>query len=165
MNYTLNINVPMSKKIEFINEVSGMTVSNELGYITLLEDMMYQYCLIKYCTDIEIFETGFNVDELEAFIKENQNILDEVAAAVDPDGALREACKQAVIFRRENHINTIDELLLSITNWINTSLNQDLDMNLIQSLSSIVSVFKDMNTPEVAKAIIESSDKIVPFNK
>lgn len=165
MDYTLNINIPMSKKIEFINEVSGMTVSQELGYITLLEDMMYSYCLIKYCTDIEIFEIGFNVDELEAFIKDNQSIIDEVAAAVDSDGALREACKQAVIFRRDNHINAIDELLMSVTEWINKSLSQDIDLNLIQSLSGVVSGMKNMSAPEVAKAIIESSDKIVPFMK
>lgn len=164
MNYTVNIDLPMSKRIEFINEVSGMTVSQELGYITLLEEMMYQYCLIKYCTDIEIFETGFNIDELENFLKENQNIIEEVTAAVDKDKTLRNACKQAVIFRRDNYMNSIDELLSSISNWINTSLNKDIDMNLIQSLSGLMSTIKDMDAPDVAKAIIESNT-VIPFDK
>lgn len=160
MEYTLNIDIPISKKIEFINEVSSMVVSQELGYITILEDIMYKYCLVKYFTDIEIFKVGFNVDELEAFIKDNKSTIDDIQIAADNDGMLLTACREAIRFKRENFINTIDEFIITLTNVLNDFGNKTIDTEVVQALAKIVPIVKNMDSSEVAKAIIESKTEV-----
>ena len=46
----------LSQKVNFIIEVAGMVVSDEMGYISLLKKPIFEHCLVKYFTDIELFK-------------------------------------------------------------------------------------------------------------
>ena len=42
----------LSQKASFVMEVAGMIVSGEVGYAYILKEAIFNYCLIKYFTDI-----------------------------------------------------------------------------------------------------------------
>ena len=46
----------LSQKTSFIMEVAGMVVSPTVGYATVLRKPIFNYCLVKYYTDINISE-------------------------------------------------------------------------------------------------------------
>jgi hypothetical protein len=183
VEFNLNTSLTLSNKANFVIEVAGMIVSRELGYAHILKDYIFDYCLIKYFTDIVLFENGedFNLDMLEQFINDNQeSVIDTITKEMGEDlfDELSTGCTEAIEFRKahfSDYREDIDELLAVVrefvvkpdrmndlitaaTNALDNVAKQDkIDFTMVEKLAEIIPVMKDMQSSEVAKEIIKSN--------
>ena len=96
----------LSQKTGFIMEVAGMVVSPTVGYATVLRKPIFNYCLVKYYTDINIFEGDeFSLDKLEIFMKDNTELLNDIAKSIPRDeyNELEHACDEAIDYRKHSY--------------------------------------------------------------
>ena len=56
VEYNYESELSLSQKVSFIMEVAGMVVSKNIGYACILKEPIFNCCLIKYFTDIILFE-------------------------------------------------------------------------------------------------------------
>lgn len=154
----------LSQKVNFIIEVAGMVVSDEMGYISLLKKPIFEHCLVKYFTDIELFKDDpFSLNLLEVFLDDNKdNVIDVIYEFVGDEmiEELSEACDEAIEYRKlhycESKPDRLDTLLEAITKAVNSFADRgDIDMDAVNKLVNIIPIMQDMGSKEVAKAIIK----------
>lgn len=153
----------ISQKVNFIIEVAGMVVSDEMGYISLLKKPIFEHCLVKYFTDIELFKDDpFSLNLLEVFLDDNKdNVIDVIYEYVGDEAIeeLSKACDEAIEYRKlhysESKPDRLDALLEAITKAVNSFADRgDIDMDAVNKLVNIIPIMQDMGSKEVAKAII-----------
>lgn len=175
----------LSQKASFVMEVAGMIVSGEVGYAYILKEAIFDYCLIKYFTDIELFENedDFSLDMIDKFTKDNkESVIDVITTTMGKNAfdELAKACDEAIEFRKAHFSDYkeeisdllqvvrefvvkpdyMNELLVAATNALNSFAERDdIDMNMVGKLIEIIPVMKDMGSIEVAKAVIEDQKK------
>ena len=163
VTYTLEKGLILSKKINFIIEVAGMVVSDEMGYISILKKPMFEHCLVKYFTDIELFkDEPFSINMLEGFLNDNkENVIEVIYEYVGDEeiAELSKACDEAIEYRKlhycESKPDRLDALLEAITKAVNSFADRgDIDMDAVNKLVNIIPIMQDMGSKEVAKAII-----------
>ncbi len=178
----------LSQKANFVMEVAGMVVSGTIGYAYILKEAIFNYCLVKYFTDIVLFENDedFSLDMIDAFMKDNHvMVIDVITKAMGEDmfNELSKACDEAIEFRkahfsdykeeisnllqvvREFVVNPdyLNELLIAITNAVNSFAEKgDIDMDVVNKLADIVPLMKEIGSKEVAKAIVEKFHQNTP---
>lgn len=156
VEYTVKEDLKISEKVALVSEYAETVVSKELGYAPLLKNIMYNYLLIKYYTDITVFdnEDNINIDEVEVFIKANGTLIDSIN--VHPD--IEDACKEALEYRI-NHYNNesvVADFFTALTNAINKFADRDsIDFDTVNRLIDVLLAVKDMDNKEVAKAIVK----------
>lgn len=184
----------LSQKANFVMEVAGMVVSGEIGYAAILKDAIFNYCLIKYFTDIELFENpdDFSLDMIDEFcMKNKESVVDVVVKAINESeyNALAKACDEAIEYRKMHYNDFKDEisellqvvrefvvkpdqmneLLSALTNAVKVFAEKgDIDMETINKLAGIIPIMNEMGSKEVAKAIVENfhqNDKLVQQSK
>lgn len=180
----------LSQKANFVMEVAGMVVSGEIGYAVILKDAIFNYCLIKYFTDIELFENpdDFSLDMIDEFcMKNKESVVDVVVKAINESeyNALVKACDEAIEYRKMHYNDFKDEisellqvvrefvvkpdylseLLMALTNAVNVFAEKgDVDMETVNKLAGIIPIMNEMGSKGVAKAIVENfrqNDKTV----
>lgn len=175
----------LSQKASFVMEVAGMIVSGEVGYAYILKEAIFDYCLIKYFTDIVLFENedDFSLDMIDIFTKNNEeSVIGVITKAMGEDAfnELAKACDEAIEFRKAHFSDYkeeisdllqvvrefvvkpdyMNELLVAATNALNSFADKgDIDMNMVSKLADIIPIMKDMGNVEVAKAIIADQNK------
>jgi len=174
----------LSQKANFVMEVAGMVVSGEIGYAYILKDTIFNYCLVKYFTDIVLFENEaeFSLDRIDEFVKNNrQSVIDIIIKAMGENAfkELSKACEEAIEFRKIHFSNSkeevsnllqmvralitkpdyLNELLIALTNAANSFVDKDINMEAVNKLADIIPVMKDMGSVDVAKAIVEEIHK------
>lgn len=173
--------ISLSQKVNFIMEHAGMVVSGDIGYASVLKKPLFDYCLVKYFTDIELFKNpeDFSLNMIDKFLADNKkNVLDIVTKAMSKEAynEMLTACEEAVEFRKAHFSDfrdevadllqairelvikpdALSELLSALTNSVNSFADKgDIDMELVNKLANIIPVMEKINTPEIAKAIIE----------
>ena len=166
--------LPLSKQVNFIIEVAGMVVSDELGYMPILKNIYFNYCILKYYTDIVVFPDNntFNLDVLDAFFRTNENLIDVIVDGIDKYEfmSLRDACDEAIEYRKVHIDKTdrLDNLMEALAKFLNVASEREIDMNVVNKLADIIPVMKDMGSVDVAKAIINeahSDNKVVEMKK
>lgn len=171
----------LSQKANFVMEVAGMIVSGTIGYAYILKEAIFNYCLVKYFTDIVLFENDedFSLDMIDAFMKENRiNVIGTIQQAMGNDALdeLSKACDEAIEFRKvhfsdyKEEISALlqvvrefvvkpdylNELLIALTNAVNSFAEKgDIDMDVVNKLVDVLPIMKELGSKEVAKAIIE----------
>lgn len=185
IDFNYESELSLSQKVSFVMEVAGMIVSGEVGYAYILKEAIFDYCLIKYFTDIVLFENeeDFSLDMIDHFTKINkESVIDTITKAMGDD-ALKElwkACDEAIEFRKSHFSDYreevsdllqvvrefvvkpdyMNELLIAATNALNTFADKsDIDMSVVNKLADIIPIMKDMGNVEVAKAIIADQNK------
>lgn len=174
--------ISLSQKASFVMEVAGMVVSGEIGYAAILKDAIFNYCLIKYFTDIELFENpdDFSLDMIDEFcMKNKESVVDVVVKAINESeyNALVKACDEAIEYRKMHYNDFKDEisellqvvrefvvkpdylseLLMALTNAVNVFAEKgDVDMETVNKLAGIIPIMNEMGSKEVAKAIVEN---------
>ena len=150
----------ISQKVNFIIEVAGMVVSDEMGYISLLKKPIFEHCLVKYFTDIELFKDDpFSLNLLEVFLDDNKdNVIDVIYEYVGDEAIeeLSKACDEAIEYRKlhysESKPDRLDALLEAITKAVNSFADRgDIDMDAVNKLVNIIPIMQDMGSKEVAK--------------
>ena len=185
VEYSYESELTLSQKANFVMEVAGMVVSSTIGYACILKEAIFNYCLIKYLTDIVLFKTDeeFNLDMIDKFCHDNQEtVLDVIKKEMGKEqlDELILACDEAIEFRKAHFSDYRDEiadllqvvrefvvkpdymneLLSALTDAVNKfSENDTLDMSAVNKLVDIIPIMKDMGSKEVAKAIIENNKK------
>ena len=156
----------LSQKTGFIMEVAGMVVSPTVGYATVLRKPIFNYCLVKYYTDINIFEGDeFSLDKLEIFMKDNTELLNDIAKSIPRDeyNELEHACDEAIDYRKHNYNgysdeisellqvvrelvlkpDRLDEFMESVTNAVNSFANIDaIDKETLDKLVNVLPVIE-----------------------
>lgn len=171
----------LSQKTNFVIEVAELIVSERIGYAYILKEAIFNYCLVKYFTDIVLFENdeNFSLDMLDAFIKANrENVIDTITEAMGEDmfNELSKACDEAIEFRKAHFSDYkeevsellqvvrefvvrpdyLNELLIALTNAVNSFVEKgDIDIDAVNKLADIIPIMKELGSKEVAKAIIE----------
>ena len=175
----------LSQKVNFVMEVAGMIVSSTIGYAYILKEAIFNYCLIKYFTDIVLFENDedFSLDMIDAFMKANEEtVIDTITKAMGEDvfNELSKACDEAIEFRKAHFSDYkeeisdllqvvrefvvkpdyLNELLIALTNAVNSFADKgDIDMDVVNKLVDVLPVMKELGSKEVAKAIVEDFHK------
>lgn len=178
----------LSQKANFVMEVAGMIVSGTIGYAYILKETIFNYCLVKYFTDIVLFENDedFSLDMIDAFMKENRiNVIGTIQQAMGNDALdeLKEACNEAIAFRKAHFSDYkeeisdllqvvrefvvkpdyLNELLIALTNAVNSFAEKgDIDMDVVNKLVDVLPVMKELGSKEVAKAIVEEFHQNTP---
>lgn len=178
----------LSQKASFVMEVAGMIVSGEVGYAYILKEAIFNYCLIKYFTDIVLFENeeDFSLDMIDNFVKTNkESVIDAITKAMGEEtfSEISTACDEAIEFRKSHFSDYkeeisdllqvvrefvvkpdyMNELLISATNALNSFADKsDIDMSVVNKLADIIPIMKDMGNVKVAKAIIGDQNKNKP---
>ena len=77
------------------------------------------------------------------------------------------ASKLIAVQYRVNHGagSAIDQLLLSLAQWVNTTSMQEIDPDAIQAVKALVPLLENIDSADVAKAIIDHDKKIVPIRQ
>ena len=188
VDFNYESDLSLSQKASFVMEVAGMIVSGEVGYAYILKDAIFDYCLIKYFTDIVLFENeeDFSLDMIDHFTKINkESVIDTITKAMGEDDLkeLWKACDEAIEFRKSHFSDYreevsdllqvvrefvvkpdyMNELLIAATNALNSFADKsDIDMSMVNKLADIIPIMKDMGNVEVAKAIIAEQNKDKP---
>lgn len=175
----------LSQKASFVMEVAGMIVSGEVGYAYILKEAIFNYCLIKYFTDIVLFENedDFSLDMIDKFTKDNKDsVIGAITKAMGEDAfnELTKACDETIEFRKAHFSDFkeeisdllqvvrefvvkpdyMNELLAAATNALNSFADKgDIDINMVSKLADIIPIMQDMGNVEVAKAIIADQNK------
>ena len=178
----------LSQKANFVMEVAGMIVSGTIGYAYILKKAIFNYCLVKYFTDIVLFENDedFSLDMIDAFIKDNkETVIDTITKAMGEDmfNELSKACDEAIEFRKAHFSDYkeeisdllqvvrefvvkpdyLNELLIALTNAVNSFADKgDIDMDVVNKLVDVLPVMKELGSKEVAKAIVEEFHQNTP---
>ena len=178
----------LSQKANFVMEVAGMIVSGTIGYAYILKKAIFNYCLVKYFTDIVLFENDedFSLDMIDAFMKENrETVIDTITKAMGQDAfnELSKACDEAIDFRKAHFSDYkeeisdllqvvrefvvkpdyLNELLIALTNAVNSFADKgDIDMDVVNRLVDVLPVMKELGSKEVAKAIVEELHQNTP---
>lgn len=178
----------LSQKANFVMEVAGMIVSGAIGYAYILRKTIFNYCLVKYFTDIVLFENDedFSLDMIDAFMKGNrETVIDTITKAMGEDAfnELSKACDEAIEFRKAHFSDYkeeisdllqvvrefvvkpdyLNELLIALTNAVNSFADKgDIDMDVVNKLVDVLPVMKELGSKEVAKAIVEEFHQNTP---
>ena len=107
VDFNYESDLSLSQKASFVMEVAGMIVSGEVGYAYILKEAIFDYCLIKYFTDIVLFENeeDFSLDMIDHFTKINkESVIDTITKAMGEDDLkeLWKACDEAIEFRKSH---------------------------------------------------------------
>lgn len=170
----------LSQKASFVMEVAGMIVSGEVGYAYILKEAIFNYCLIKYFTDIVLFKNDedFSLDMIDYFTKTNkESVVDVITKAMGEEtfNELSKACEEAIEFRKSHFSDYreevsellqavrefvvkpdyLNELLVALTNAVNSFADKDIDLETVNKLADIIPIMKEMGGKEVAKTIVE----------
>lgn len=178
----------LSQKANFVMEVAGMIVSGTIGYAYILKEAIFNYCLVKYFTDIVLFENDedFSLDMIDAFMKGNrETVIDTITKAMGEDAfnELSKACDEAIEFRKTHFSDYkeeisdllqvvrefvvkpdyLNELLIALTNAVNSFADKgDIDMDVVNKLVDVLPVMKELGSKEVTKAIVEEFHQNTP---
>ena len=178
----------LSQKANFVMEVAGMIASSTIWYAYILKKAIFNYCLVKYFTDIVLFENDedFSLDMIDAFMKENRTtVIDTIKQAMGNDALdeLSKACDEAIEFRKAHFSDYkeeisdllqvvrefvvkpdyLNELLIALTNAVNSFAEKgDIDMDVVNKLVDVLPVMKELGSKEVAKAIVEEFHQNTP---
>lgn len=154
----------LGEKTAFIMEVAEMVISEELGYIPILKDVMFDYCIAKYYGEEHLFEDDmFSLAVVEDFLNNNREILEQIKAIVGKDeiDALYNACEESIEFRKLHFAkpDSLSKLLTAVTEWVNSAATQSIDMDVINKFAEVIPMMKEMGSAEVAKAIIKNMEE------
>lgn len=178
----------LSQKANFVMEVAGMIVSGTIGYAYILKKEIFNYCLVKYFTDIVLFENDedFSLDKIDTFMKENKiTVIGTIKQAMGNEALdeLSKACDEAIEFRKAHFSDYkeeisdllqvvrefvvkpdyLNELLIALTNAVNSFADKgDIDMDVVNKLVDALPVMKELGSKEVAKAIVEEFHQNTP---
>ena len=185
IDYSYEGELSLSQKASYNIKDEGMVVSGEVGYAYILKEAIFNYCLIKYFTDIVLFENeeNFSLDMIDKFTKDNEeSVIGAIKNAMRENdlNELVKACDEAIEFRKSHFSDYreevsellqvvrefvvkpdyMNELLIAATNALNSFADKsDIDMNVVNKLADIIPIMKDMGNVEVAKAIIADQNK------
>jgi hypothetical protein len=112
----------------------------------------------------EFRRAGYGLDESLDLGKDAlmvTNISDGITSTADA------ASKLIAVQYRVNHGagSAIDQLLLSLAQWVNTTSMQEIDPDVIQAVKALVPLLENIDSADVAKAIIDHDKKIVPIRQ
>ncbi|MCD8039315.1 MAG: hypothetical protein LUE96_09565 [Lachnospiraceae bacterium] len=184
VEYTYENSLSLSQKANYAMEVAGLVVSAQIGYAYILKETIFNYCLIKYFTDIELFENpdDFNLDLIDEFCKNNYKSVIAIVKSNAESGLIEElqkGCDEAIEFRKMHFSDYkedvsdllqvvrefvvkpdyMNELLVALTNFLNKASEREIDAEVVGKLADMIPVLKGMGSAEVAKAIVTAIHK------
>lgn len=102
-NFLIKKDISLSSKKDFVSFVAENVVSKQDGYIDLLFEPFFNFCLILNYTDIKIHkEKDFCLDYIDEFCKINkENVIDKIIKSIGEDTyrTLKESCNKAVEYK------------------------------------------------------------------
>lgn len=175
VEYNYENELSLSQKVNFVMEVAGMVVSGTIGYAYILKEAIFNYCLVKYFTDIVLFEDNeeFSLDMIDVFIKDNrETVIDTITTAMGEDefNELSKACDEAIEFRKSNFsdyngetsnlLQAVSKLSLIVTEFVS---KPDYLNELLVSLTNAINSFADKG--DIDMDVVNKLVNVLPVMK
>lgn len=160
IEFNFYTNLTMSEKLKFVNAVTNIVVVED-NYDYLIRDMIFDYMLIRFFTDVdvaEINESPNSIDSIEDLLNET-NIVDIIKANV-VDGLIDELNKAVNVnieYRTGVKLNSVSDALTHLITTIENKV-KDIDTDTMMEMASKISGLTGNITPEDIIEVYSKSD-------
>lgn len=175
-NYTFKFatDLSMFDKLQFVNSVVNTVISEE-NYNSIIQNLVFDYMLVKYFSDVnteEIQNSANMVDAIEQFLEET-NIVDIIKTNVKFGliEELNKAINLNVQYKTGIHPSPLNEALASLMHTLEKKVNE-FDMgSAMEMAQKFASVTGDLNVDNIVNAYLNSDthkknvDKIAKSKK
>lgn len=164
VSFNFYTSLSASDKVRFVDSVVSTIVTDD-GYNYVIKDMIFDYLIVNYFTDVdtsEISESQNNIDAIEDFLNET-NVVDIVkmnisAGVIDE---LEKAVELNVEYKTGIHINPISSSLSNLLDTIERKVN-GIDFEEMMGVAEAMSGISDELT---ADKILDAYAKTDIFKK
>ena len=164
VSFNFYTSLSASDKVRFVDSVVSTIVTDD-GYNYVIKDMIFDYLIVNYFTDVdisEISESQNNIDAIEVFLNET-NVVDIVkmnisAGVIDE---LERAVELGIEYKTGIHINPIFSSLSSLLDTIERKVD-GIDLEEMMGIAESMAGISDELTPE---KIIDAYAKTDIFKK
>ena len=147
VEYILEKGLTLSQKTSFVVEVAGTVVSSEVGYASILLKPVFDYYLVKYYTNIELFEDDsmFSLDMIDKFLKDNkENVINVIYESFKEEcNDLQAACNDAIEYRKLHYNDLKDEIETLLQVVREFVVKPDRMNELLEALTNAANAFAD----------------------
>lgn len=143
VSFNFYTSLSASDKVRFVDSVVSTIVTDD-GYNYVIKDMIFDYLIVNYFTDVdtsEISESQNNIDAIEDFLNET-NVVDIVKMNISADviDELEKAVELNIEYKTGIHINPISSSLSNLLDTIERKVDGiDLEemMGVAEAMSGI----------------------------
>lgn len=161
INFNFGTDLSIAEKQRFVNSVVDIVVNDlERKYNFILRDLIFDYFIIEYLTDIdttEFRESSSFVDDVEQFLEET-NIVEIVKANAFPTlfDEINDAIDKSIEYITGIHTNPIGDALASLVSTIENKMNE-FDMGSMMDMAQkFAGMTDDLNVDSIVNAYINS---------
>lgn len=156
-NYYLDI--PMSRKLAFVNSVVGPVVGDDY-YYPMLKDVMFDFRMVQFFTDIDtgVVDGDDTLDQMVEFL-ESTNAADVVKVSVNFDVVqeLYDAVDKAIEYKTGIHPSPIADGIASILKMAEEKLSS-IDVDSANAMAKVLGNMQGNITPDKMLEAYAKSD-------
>lgn len=163
LDMTYSTDIPMSMKLAFIDSVVDSVVVGG-DYYSILKDMMFDFRLIQFFSDvdIDITDDGDTINNIEEFM-DNNNAADVLKINIDMDVLfeLVDSVDKAIEYKTGIHPSPIADSIASLLNVVEKKFSE-FDMD---SMTGMAKTFAKMQGDITPEKMLEAYAKSDIFKK
>lgn len=153
--------LPMSKKVAFVNAVAD-TVVGDNYYYPMLKDMIFDFHLVNFFSDIDM---GIDYDDVDRLLDEVETFLSETNAAdvikvninIDVLMELVDSVDKAIEYKTGIHPSPIADALASLLDTVEKKFS-GIDVNSMTGMAKVFGKLQGDITPEKMLEAYAKSD-------
>lgn len=160
-NYTFKFTTKLSMfdKLQFVNSVVN-TVISEGNYNSIIRDLVFDYMLVKYFTDVntaEIQNSENMIDAIEEFLEET-NVVDIVKANMEIGlfDELNKAVDKSIEYKTGIHPSPLNEAFASLINTLEKKVNEFDISSAMEMASKFSGMTENFTIDDIVKAYLNS---------
>ena len=160
-NYTFKFttNLSMFDKLQFVNSVVNTVISDE-NYNLIIRDLVFDYMLVKYFTDVnteEIQNSVNKIDAIEQFLEET-NVVDIVKANMEIGlfDELNKAVDKSIEYKTGIHPSPLNEALANLVNTLEKKVNEFDMSGAMEMVQKFAGITGELTPENVVKAYVDS---------
>lgn len=154
--------IPVSKKIAFVDSVVG-TVVGDGYYYPMLRDMMFDFQLVNFFTDVDTGidfddDSGELIDEIDAFLSDG-NLVDilKVSINIDVLMGLADSVDKTIEYKTGIHPSPIVDAVASLLDTVEKKFS-GIDVDSMAGMAKVFGKLQGDITPEKMLEAYANSD-------
>lgn len=157
VEFAYKINLTMSQKIEFVSAVVDTVVGDDY-YYPMLKDMIFDFHLVNFFTDVFDNSSSFTIDEIEEFLNET-DVADILKINIDFDllTELYDSVDKAIEYKTGIHISPIEDAIKSLLDTVERKF-RDIDVDSMTGMAKVFEKLQGDITPDKMLEAYANSD-------
>lgn len=157
VEFAYKINLTMSQKIEFVSAVVDTVVGDDY-YYPMLKDMIFDFHLVNFFTDVFDNSSSFTIDEIEEFLNET-DVADILKINIDFDllTELYDSVDKAIEYKTGIHISPIEDAIKSLLDTVERKF-RDIDVDSMTGMAKVFGKLQGDITPDKMLEAYANSD-------